>query len=43
VDLTDTQGNKVTRMKFGFMDMADAQRFAQGLGAPVAAGAASKS
>ena len=34
VDLTDAQGNKLTRMKFGFLSMADAQRFAQGLGEP---------
>ena len=42
VDLTDTQGNKLTRMKFGFFDMADAQKFAQGLGAAAAAGMVAK-
>jgi hypothetical protein len=42
VDLADAQGNKVTRMKFAFNAMADAQRFAQGLGALAAAGAAAK-
>jgi hypothetical protein len=34
VDLTDPEGNKVARMKFGFMDGADAQKFAQVLGEP---------
>jgi hypothetical protein len=37
VDLTDAQANKVTRMKFGFFDMANAQKFAQGLGQPARA------
>ena len=37
VDLTDTQGNKLARMKFAFFDMAVAQRFAQGLGQPAGA------
>ena len=36
VDLTDVQGNKVTRMKFSMMDGGDAKRFAQGLGAGLA-------
>jgi hypothetical protein len=35
VDVTDTQGNKLTRMKFGFFDGGDAQKFATGLGAPL--------
>lgn len=39
VDLTDPQGNKLTRMKFGFGSMADAQKFANGLGAPAMVGA----
>ena len=37
VDLTDAQGNKLTRMKFAFFDMAVARRFAQGLGQSAAA------
>ncbi len=37
VDLTDTQGNKVARMKFAFFDMEAAKRFAQGLGQPAGA------
>lgn len=36
VDLTDAQGNKVTRMKFSMMDGGDAKKFAQGLGASTA-------
>lgn len=35
VDVTDTEGNKLTRMKFGFFDGGDAQKFAVGLGAPL--------
>ncbi len=42
VDLTDPQGNKLTRMKFAFFDMANAQKFAQGLGEPAMAGVAGK-
>jgi hypothetical protein len=34
VDLTDPQGNKLARMKFGFFDGGDAQKFAQRLGEP---------
>lgn len=34
VDLTDPQGNKVARMKFGLFDGADATKFSQGLGEP---------
>jgi hypothetical protein len=34
VDLTDPQGNKMARMKFGFFDRGDAQKFAQGVGEP---------
>ncbi len=34
VDVTDPQGQKLTRMKFGFFDGADAQKFAQALGQP---------
>src|SRR5437016_2077173 len=37
VDLTDPQGNKVTRMKFSLFDGADATKFAQLLGEPPAA------
>lgn len=37
VDLTDAQGNKVTRMKFPFWAGGDARTFAQALGAPVTA------
>jgi hypothetical protein len=36
VDLTDAQGNKLTRMKFPFYGMADAKKFAQALGEPTA-------
>ncbi len=43
VDLTDPQGNKLTRMKFAFYDMANAQKFAQGLGEPAMAGVVGKS
>lgn len=32
VDVTDTQGNKLTRMKFGFFDGGDAKKFADLLG-----------
>jgi hypothetical protein len=34
VDLTDPEGKKVARMKFGFFDGASAHKFAQGLGEP---------
>jgi hypothetical protein len=34
VDLTDPQGNKVARMKFGLFDGVNAQKFAQALGEP---------
>ena len=40
VDLTDTEGNKLTRMKFAFNAMGDAKAFANGLGAPAVAAAA---
>lgn len=33
VDVTDVQGNKLSRLKFGFFDGAAAKAFAQGLGA----------
>jgi hypothetical protein len=33
VDVTDVQGNKVSRLKFGLFDGASAKAFAQGLGA----------
>ena len=36
VDVTDPQGNKVTRMKFSFFAMADAKKFAEALGEPAA-------
>ena len=35
VDVTDVQGNKLSRLKFGFFDGAAAQKFATGLGAPL--------
>jgi hypothetical protein len=34
VDVTDAQGNKLTRLKFSFFNGGDAKNFAQGLGAP---------
>ncbi len=43
VDLTDPDGKKLARMKFGLFDGADAQKFAQGLGEPAMAGVAGKS
>ena len=43
VDLTDPQGNKVTRMKFSLFDGADAKKFAQVLGEPPAARVAARS
>ncbi len=43
VDLTDPQGNKLTRMKFAFFDMANAQKFSQGLGEAAIPGVAGKS
>jgi hypothetical protein len=33
VDVTDAQGNKLSRLKFGLFDGASAKAFAQGLGA----------
>ena len=33
VDVTDVAGNKLTRLKFGFLDGEAARSFAQGLGA----------
>lgn len=35
VDVTDVNGNKLSRLKFSFFDGAAAQKFAVGLGAPL--------